>query len=484
MRTEVKKLIPLCIMSFLDILFSTFKIVTGTTFLWYIISYIRNSNTQTPLPDFSALIKIKQNKKYVTEQPKSRIPTKDELTAYCNKYKQYYTSDCSSPLSKEDIAKSLEVERAKYIAFINKEIDEINETIKNTCVNIGQTRQDVESQIRSLYSSHQPSWLAIYEKYTVKTVKNTDQINTILFAFEEYYYEKAHAAIALEDESVVADEFSLDDIYTDDTTALKSQPPNEMDRIDKYIKSNVEFSYIKVYLANLHIDILREKITAIERGDNDDLYMEQATERALSSKYSKLRKNIVIEYTPVGNVCMYYNSDNSSFEYYADTSVPYIILETVARKYCHIYGCRELYICVENETVKMYAEDTIAERKQHMYKHNNVTNALITSDKRTTTADKQAALRAWGQSSSLKPAEPELKEFKRRINNFVKKSPIADFKALQPVPAVQRFKKLSWADYAKTRHATPRKIHPGMEMHESMAALENASTSTFGGGML
>jgi hypothetical protein len=64
---------------------------------------------------------------------------------------------------------------------------------------------------------------------------------------------------------------------------------------------------------------------------------------------SHLRFNIVMEYTPVGNVLMYYNCIRECFEYYSDSTIPYRYLEVVARKYVLMNNCVSLYFDMEEE---------------------------------------------------------------------------------------------------------------------------------------
>lgn len=54
--------------------------------------------------------------------------------------------------------------------------------------------------------------------------------------------------------------------------------------------------------------------------------------------------NILIEQTPIGNVIMFYNSDKTRFEFYADKTIPYRFLETVARKYVITFKCKSVYV--------------------------------------------------------------------------------------------------------------------------------------------
>jgi hypothetical protein len=54
--------------------------------------------------------------------------------------------------------------------------------------------------------------------------------------------------------------------------------------------------------------------------------------------------NILIENTPNGNVIMFYNDTKVRFEFYADKSIPFRFLETVARKYVITFKCKSIYV--------------------------------------------------------------------------------------------------------------------------------------------
>ena len=54
--------------------------------------------------------------------------------------------------------------------------------------------------------------------------------------------------------------------------------------------------------------------------------------------------NIALEKTPKGFVYMRYNKEEEGFEYWADTNIDYKYLDTVARKYTYLFGCRGIYI--------------------------------------------------------------------------------------------------------------------------------------------
>jgi hypothetical protein len=64
---------------------------------------------------------------------------------------------------------------------------------------------------------------------------------------------------------------------------------------------------------------------------------------------NKLNNCFVIEYTPLGNVLMMYDSCCESFKYYSDNAIPYRYLETVARKFVKMFNCKIIFIDMQEE---------------------------------------------------------------------------------------------------------------------------------------
>ena len=57
------------------------------------------------------------------------------------------------------------------------------------------------------------------------------------------------------------------------------------------------------------------------------------------------KKLMVQESTPDGVVFMKWNEENEGFDYWCDNKeIKYVYLEVVARKYCTMFGCPEIYI--------------------------------------------------------------------------------------------------------------------------------------------
>ena len=62
-----------------------------------------------------------------------------------------------------------------------------------------------------------------------------------------------------------------------------------------------------------------------------------------------LKNSILLENTPLGNVLMFYNNERETFTFYADSSIPYRFLETIARKYVIINNCKSIYVDMTDE---------------------------------------------------------------------------------------------------------------------------------------
>lgn len=63
----------------------------------------------------------------------------------------------------------------------------------------------------------------------------------------------------------------------------------------------------------------------------------------------RFKHSYIMENTPLGNVCMSYNHETQSFEYYSDKTIPYRYLEPVARKYVSTFLCKSLYVNMEEQ---------------------------------------------------------------------------------------------------------------------------------------
>ena len=106
----------------------------------------------------------------------------------------------------------------------------------------------------------------------------------------------------------------------------------------KFLKTFDEYSS-KEWNTNVSLDFYdNKKLKASLREANNEL------ERAWKTK-------LLFEYTPRGNIVMYYDPYKMGFAYYSDnTSIPYSILNAVAMKYVTTFRCHDFFF--DNQDLK------------------------------------------------------------------------------------------------------------------------------------
>jgi hypothetical protein len=111
-----------------------------------------------------------------------------------------------------------------------------------------------------------------------------------------------------------------------------------------------------------------------------------------------LKNNFVMEYTPVGNVLMYYNVVKECFDYYSDSTIPYRYLEVVSRKYVLINDCVSLYFDMEEELAQCELKNKREKEKEKE----------IEKEKETDRID-------WEEITKNKEEEKGLKDSKKSV---------------------------------------------------------------------
>ena len=78
----------------------------------------------------------------------------------------------------------------------------------------------------------------------------------------------------------------------------------------------------------------------------EELKMKELTDE----EFQRLKNNILVETTPIGNVLMYYDPDYEYFMFYSNSKeIPYKTLEAVAKKYVITNDCKQIYIDMSEE---------------------------------------------------------------------------------------------------------------------------------------
>jgi len=81
-----------------------------------------------------------------------------------------------------------------------------------------------------------------------------------------------------------------------------------------------------------------------------DKFQEMESEDLEEDCVQSLKNSVLYEMTPKGRIIMYYDFEKESFIYHCDTKdVPYLYLETVARKYALTYHCKKIVVDIKKE---------------------------------------------------------------------------------------------------------------------------------------
>jgi hypothetical protein len=83
----------------------------------------------------------------------------------------------------------------------------------------------------------------------------------------------------------------------------------------------------------------------------------------INQRLDKLKNCFIMEYTPLGNVLMIYDIERESFKFYSDNTIPYRYLEVAARKYVKQFGCRPIFVDMDEE-LKLAEEKWEKESKE------------------------------------------------------------------------------------------------------------------------
>ncbi len=160
------------------------------------------------------------------------------------------------------------------------------------------------------------------------------------------------------------------------------------------------------------------------------------------------KKLMVQESTPDGVVFMKWNEENEGFDYWCDNKeIKYVYLEVVARKYCTMFGCPEIYIDRVKDIQKQEELKKQAEEKANMEEE----------DKKEEEADSDDELFA-----KLKKPEQVKKSIEKnktetaavRSNKYRRVGKICEMVLLQKVKSKEEPKKKmtfsDWVSFSKT----------------------------------
>jgi hypothetical protein len=160
------------------------------------------------------------------------------------------------------------------------------------------------------------------------------------------------------------------------------------------------------------------------------------------------KKRILIEYTPRGNVFMYYDPYKLGFSYYCDQYVPHNILNAVAMKYVLKFQCRDFfmdeYVVPESSASPLLnlviEEKKVKENQDKLDSNikNRLRNAPFAKFKTYNRALSTINEETKKEGSQNIPPEKQAPEKQKEINRFINLGKTMNFSMLQPVMKKKR----------------------------------------------
>lgn len=185
----------------------------------------------------------------------------------------------------------------------------------------------------------------------------------------------------------------------------------------------------------------------------------EATQFAIAQRLEQLVTCVLFETTPAGNVIMKYNAKKEVFEYYSDCTVPYRYLDTACRKYALTFGCKPLYIDMNDEVKASEAKTILLRELKAKEKENaNAKDNKEAPKKKNVfakfkTYNKDSALGGAPPKNSLpgaqKVEDSEPTIVKERTNKFLCLGKTMNFSTGNKIARKETNKKLSFADFKK-----------------------------------
>ncbi len=195
--------------------------------------------------------------------------------------------------------------------------------------------------------------------------RNNNIINEILLDIRDLKYklENIENSVKLENDFDDCEENSDSDNSSKESESIED------------IKNQIEYCEQNIIKSKNIIEEEKNKIIEINNSiiDHDDL-KKKGYEFMREDKLKKLKNNIIFENTPLGNVCMRYNYDTSSFEYFSNSTIPFRFLETICRKYVIIYRCTFLYVDLEEELRRCQIKQEEKKKEELILKEEQMKN--------------------------------------------------------------------------------------------------------------
>lgn len=222
--------------------------------------------------------------------------------------------------------------------------------------------------------------------------------------------------------------------FVEDTTKSIVKPPPDYDKIyRKYI--DIYASPEKNPDANLNID--------------NDLYDYEKRKEIFAEENNSCeqhwKRKLMYESTPRGNVIVYYNPYKHAFMYYSDeNSIPYNIMQYIAKKYAVMFRCRDFYIDPETYPENRILEIMKKEEEALNVKSKKVKDITKCIDKdmnmnnkdifATLKSYKQEVIEPNAKQTAAKPSSDKQPVKNKFSNTFIRLGKTCEFNIIQKPP--------------------------------------------------
>jgi len=219
-------------------------------------------------------------------------------------------------------------------------------------------------------------------------------------------------------------------LYVDESSKMIQKKPFEK----LYSK---EETYAKEESGRFHkiFDLSSEQMNANTDKEFYDMEVYKSTIADEANDFEKKwTRRILYNWTPRGNIIMYYDVYKKGFAYYCDsTGIPYIVLNAVAKKYVRTFMCRDLFMDDSEEEVSPLIQLQEIEEKKEKEKK---TEKFLGLNKEVSKNAPFAKLKRYNLEDKSESAKDEKKIVMKNtnINKFIYKGKTLNFSLLQKIP--------------------------------------------------
>lgn len=186
-----------------------------------------------------------------------------------------------------------------------------------------------------------------------------------------------------------------------------------------------------------------DKIQTNNKDEKECYINKYPIKQAIHNNSKTVNNNsFITEMTPYGYVIMGYDYEREGFKYWSDRSIPFEILEVVARKFVSYFHCSDLYI---NRFFTDHGEDNENNKEED----NIITN---TDEKDTNREEKEETKKEVSPFAQLKKKDNNNSRKPKKETNackFIRLGKINDFQLLQSIEIESPTNKLDFSTFKK-----------------------------------